>query len=326
MFRLPGSWTWDFWLAEDDGTYHLFFLYASRALHDPDRRHLRAAVGHAVSTDLLQWEQVQDALVHGDAPDFDQTATWTGSVIKGPSDTWYMFYTGTTRELDGRLIQQVGVATSRDLHMWTKHPGNPVVSADPRWYEKGGTAPWQDHHWRDPWVLADPGGHGWHLLITARANSGPNDDRGVIAHATSEDLLHWHVQPPLSQPGSGFGHLEVPQVVTVDGRDLLIFNCLPSEYSDARRIRGDRGSIWAARADTPLGPYHISDAVPLSDDRYYVGKLIQDPLGHWVMLAFENRGAEGNFVGALSNPMPIRWNGDVPSVEGTYLEAVAGDA
>ena len=45
MFSLPDSWLWDFWLAEDtsaDGqhTYHLFFLHASRALHDPDRRHL----------------------------------------------------------------------------------------------------------------------------------------------------------------------------------------------------------------------------------------------------------------------------------------------
>ena len=37
MFRLPDSWVWDFWLAKDQDTYHLFFLYASRALHDPDR-------------------------------------------------------------------------------------------------------------------------------------------------------------------------------------------------------------------------------------------------------------------------------------------------
>ena len=70
MLTLPDSWVWDFWLAKDQDTYHLFFLYASRALHDPDRRHLRAGIGHA-STDLRNWRQVADGLVQGDAGSFD---------------------------------------------------------------------------------------------------------------------------------------------------------------------------------------------------------------------------------------------------------------
>ena len=52
MLALPEAWVWDFWLVDDDQQYHLFFLYASRALHDPDARHHRASVGHAVSDDL----------------------------------------------------------------------------------------------------------------------------------------------------------------------------------------------------------------------------------------------------------------------------------
>ena len=59
--------------------------------------------------------------------------------------------------------------------------------------------------WRDPWVFADPGGDGWHMLVTARANHGPADDRGVIGHAVSPDLKRWEVRPPISKPGSGFG-------------------------------------------------------------------------------------------------------------------------
>lgn len=308
MFRLPGSWTWDFWLAEDHGTYHLFFLHASRALHDPDRRHLRAAVGHAVSTDLVHWEQVPDALVHGDTPSFDQTATWTGSVIQGPDGTWYMHYTGTTQLDDGRLIQQIGVATSSDLFHWVKYDGNPVLAADERWYELDGQAPWQDHHWRDPFVLPDPDGNGWHMLITARGKTGPADDRGVVGHATSADLLHWQAQPPLSPPGGGFGQMEVFQLAVVDGRPVLVFNCLPNEHSAQRRATGSRGAIWVANAESPLGPYDIAGATPLSDDRYYVGKLIQNPDGDWVLLAFENIGDDGLFIGALSDPMPVRWD------------------
>jgi len=310
MFRLPDSWLWDFWLAEDQDTYHLFFLYASRALHDPDRRHLRAAIGHATSTDLIHWHQVPDALVHGDPPAFDQTATWTGSVIKGPEGEWFMFYTGTTQTPQGPLIQQVGLATSTDLLHWVKDDRNPLVQADSRWYETlGGQAPWGDEHWRDPFVFADPAGNGWHLLITARANTGPYDDRGVIGHARSVDLRNWDVQPPLSDPGAGFGHLEVFQVTNVDGQHVLIFNCLPGEYSVERRAAGERGAIWAATGESALGPFDIKRATPLTDDSFYVGKLVRDPSGAWVLLAFHNTGPDGAFGGALADPMPVRWDG-----------------
>jgi beta-fructofuranosidase len=318
MFTLPDSWVWDFWLAEDHGTYHLFFLHASRALHDPDRRHLRAAIGHAISTDLIHWEQVPDALVHGDPGEFDATATWTGSVIKGPEDTWFMFYTGTTQTPDGPLIQQVGLATSTDLLHWVKDDRNPLVRADPRWYETlGGPAPWADEHWRDPFVFADPDGEGWHLFITARANTGPLDNRGVIGHARSSDLLNWDVQPPLSDPGAGFGQLEVFQVVNVDGRHVLIFNCLPGEYSAARRANGDRGAIWAANGESPLGPFDLQRATPLTDDSLYVGKLVRNQSGEWVLLAFHNTAADGDFGGALSDPIPVHWNGNTLQIAPT---------
>ncbi len=317
MFTLPDSWLWDFWLAEDHGTYHLFFLHASRALHDPDRRHLRAAIGHATSTDLIHWEQVTDALVHGEPGEFDATATWTGSVVQGPDDRWYMFYTGTTATEAG-LIQQIGLATSTDLHHWVKDERNPLVQADARWYETlGGPAPWQDEHWRDPWVFPDPDGNGWHMLITARANTGPLDDRGIVGHAYSTDLLHWQVQPPLSQPGNGFGQLEVFQVANIDGKHVLIFNCLPAEYSAERHAAGHRGTIWAATGESPLGPFDIKGATPLTESRYYVGKLVRDPAGTWVLLAFHNIGAEGAFVGALSDPMPVQWHGDILTIART---------
>ena len=40
MLRLAASWVWDFWFADDGDRYHLYFLYASRALRDPDARHI----------------------------------------------------------------------------------------------------------------------------------------------------------------------------------------------------------------------------------------------------------------------------------------------
>ena len=43
----------------------------------------------------------------------------------------------------------------------------------------------------------------------------------------------------------------------------------------------------------------------MSDDRLYVGRVIRDRDGEWVLLAFHNRGEDGRFVGAISDPMPL---------------------
>ena len=84
MFKLPEAWVWDFWTVDDGEQYHLFFLYASRALKDPHARHYRASVGHAVSSDLVSWERVTDALVRSDAPDsFDGQAVAVGKTCFG---------------------------------------------------------------------------------------------------------------------------------------------------------------------------------------------------------------------------------------------------
>ena len=139
MLSLPDSWVWDFWFADDGERYHLFFLRASRALRDPDLRHRRASLGHAVSTDLRRWTLRADALVAADAPAPDDRAIWTGCVVRPSGGPWHLFYTGLT-EVDGALVQTTCLATSDDLDTWTRHPANPLLRADPRWYATLGRA------------------------------------------------------------------------------------------------------------------------------------------------------------------------------------------
>jgi beta-fructofuranosidase len=309
MLRLPDAWVWDFWLAQDGSTYHLFFLRASRALGEPHRRHMRASVGHAVSTDLTTWTQVADALVPADRPAFDDVATWTGSVVQGPDRRWHMFYTGAGSTENG-LVQRIGHAVSEDLHSWRRDPAGPVLEADPRWYETLGTSTWGDQAWRDPWVFADPAGDGWHMLITARATDGPVDDRGVIGHAQSADLVTWIPRPPLTKPGAGFGQLEVPQVEQLDGRSVLLFSCLRSELAASRRATDASGGVWAVTGDGPLGPFDPGAAHPVTDRSLYSGRIIRDPQGRWVLLAFRNTTSDGAFIGELSDPMPVELTPD----------------
>ncbi len=301
MLVIPDWWVWDFWLADDGDYFHLYFLQAPSSVAADDR-HWNVCVGHARSRDLHTWEFVDTALTPSADRAFDDLATWTGSVIQDDDGLWHMFYTGLTTADRGR-VQRVGVATSTDLYTWTKHSSEPLVVADPQWYdtfERSG----DPEAWRDPWVMRDPDGDGWHMYITASARDGAADQRGVLAHATSHDLRTWTVLEPVTSPDTGFSQLEVPQVVVVDGRPLVLFSCLAPELAAQRRDAGEIGGVWAMRPEHLLGPYDPTSARRITDHTLYVGRVIQDRSGEWVMLAFHNEGADGAFVGWISDPIP----------------------
>ena len=290
-----------------DGRRHLMFLYAPRSLVDPDLRHDNACIGQAVSDDLVTWTRLPDVVLPGPAGAVDDHATWTGSVVRAPDGRWHLYYTGVTC-LDGFYLQRVCRAVSDDGVTWHKD-GKPVLSADPRWYAVAGENAWPDEHWRDPWVFADPDGDGWHCLVTARARpeQWPNehvDDLGVIGHAWSADLHRWEARRPLSAPGSGFGHLEVPQVVEVDGRWCLVFSCLHGELAPSRRDAGATGGHWLVADVHPTGPYDTARAVPLTDDTLYAGRILAGDAGQPVLVAFDNRWTT-DCGGTLVDPLDV---------------------
>lgn len=307
-FALPDHWVWDFWFADDGERFHLYYLHAPKSLVDQHLRHRNARIGHATSVDLVRWIDHGPVLEPGGPGDFDQTATWTGSVLQGTDGIWRMFYTGTRfLSPDSTAnVETIGLAKSADLHNWIKAP-LPIIAADGRWYERLGDSIWPEEAWRDPWVFADPAGAGWHMILTARANEGDELDRGVIAHAQSTDLDTWEVLAPLSHVGAGFKHLEVPQIVSIDGRTLLLFSCDTSALTGARADTHQTGGIWALEPTSPLGPYNAEDAYLIADERLYSGRVIQNRDGEWMMLAFENVTGDGGFGGVLSDPLPIAW-------------------
>lgn len=306
-FSLPDNWVWDLWFADDGDVYHLYFLHAPHSLGDPDLRHRNARIGHATSTDLKSWRYDGVALVPGESGAVDGSATWTGSIVKGPDGQWHMFYTGSRflSETSSANIETVCAATSRDLTVWTKRSGF-SLSADAQWYETLGTSSWPEEAWRDPWVFFSSQTGLWHMLVTARANHGTDDARGVIGHAKSKDLLDWQVEPPLSSPEQGFGHLEVPQIVEIEGRFLLIFSCNSPRL--AGKLAGTTGGIWVAPAQSPTGPFDIDAAYLLASEDLYAGRLVKDRQGTWNLVAFEAENGDGEFVGSLTDPLPVAWN------------------
>lgn len=305
MLLLPDAWTWDCWFVADRGRHHAFYLKASNAWQDPQDRHMNASIGHATSHDLREWKEVADALVprSDDLAAFDRVATWTGSVVDGGTSGWHLFYTGRSA-LEPTQRQRIGFATSTDLVRWERS-AEPPIEADSRWYEKWGDSSWDDEAWRDPWVYQDPTHPGrWHMLITARARDGAVDDRGVIGHAVSDDLCTWEVTEPWSAPGCGFAQLEVPQLAFIRGRWALVFSCLRSELSASNRGRTTSSGMWISWLDSPIGPWDLTAARPLTDATLYAGKVVERGADDWVVLAFRNGPADA-FIGGICDPIPL---------------------
>jgi beta-fructofuranosidase len=306
--RLPDKWVWDFWLARDGDRHHVFFLQAPRSLVDPERRHRNASIGHAVSSDLSNWTVVDDAIRPGEPGSWDDLATWTGSVLERDG-RWHMLYTGTSHAEDG-LVQRIGLATSDDLMTWTKHPANPVLEADGRWYDLFDPARWRDQSWRDPWLFVDEADGLVHALVTARSPKGSPDGAGVIAHARSDDFVNWEVLPPLTDPGD-FAQVEVPQLVRGEGRCSVIVSCLAEDHSKERRARiataGTTGT-FVFSADDLDGPYHAgAEPIRPADEQrgqLYAAKLVEVEPGDWRLLAFLGD-VDGTFAGELTDPLAI---------------------
>ena len=309
MLRLPDDWVWDSWVADDGETYHLYFLKAPRALEDPSQRHARAVIGHATSTDLMEWTDHGTTLLPSE-DGWDDLALWTGSTVRADDGTWRMFYTALNTGR-GHVLrdQRVGVVESDDLHQWRRTTDAPAVAADGRWYKTLDEDPTASETWRDPHVFRDPDGDGWHMLVTARLKATERYDDGVLAHARSHDLVTWRVQPPVSGDPSGFGQIEVPQVRVVDGRPVLVFTCHPEEQSDSRRAEHGEWCTWSVVGEpggSLLGPWDVSKAVPFrAEPTLFAAPLVQRRDGSWVLVGFRNQEPQGIFSFEIIDPVEV---------------------
>ncbi|WP_167880619.1 glycosyl hydrolase family 32 [Nocardioides guangzhouensis] len=309
-FHLPGHRVWDFWLATDGPEHHLFFLHAPETA-DPDERHQMARIGHAVSTDLRDWELLPRPLSDSPIGAADDRATWTGSTVRAHDGRWHLFYTGVSSAEDGR-VQRVLSAVSDDLRSWERT--DVVVEADPVHYEA-----WQpgvddadqvdEVHWRDPWVHWDADAGVWRMYVTARVHDGAPDGRGTIAMATSPDLERWTVHGPVTEPGE-FRQMEVSQLLPADDGWVLLFCHGPGDNSAARLDRGEppEGGQHAYVGDSPAGPFRpAGDSLFVRGDPppLYACRAVEHDGRSW-LLGWPMVDAGGAFLGGISDPFPLQ--------------------
>ena len=320
VIALENEWIWDSWYAHDGARWHGYFLKADKSLGDPDLRHFNVSQGHAVSDDLVNWEHLGTCLAPTKGSGhFDDLTTWTGSVMQGPDGVWHLFYTGTC-EAEKGMYQRIGHATSTDMHSWQRVetvPGNPGLCLDltgpaAQHYEtEHMVGHWHDRAMRDPWVMKDPEGPGWLMYFTARASGiAEANAAGAVGLATSDDLEHWTLQPPVFV--GDYGQLEVPQVFEVSGRWYCLFCTSAAHWSKARLASGVApvtGTHYLI-GEGPRGPWKVAPGYLDGDMpcRRYAARMLDTPRG-WVILGFANSGKE-TFKGHVMDPEPVVFTND----------------
>lgn len=179
-FSRDGEYLKDYYVFKEGDTFHLFYNVGNAG---ESQQWFEAgnekAFGHATSKDLKTWQHHPRVLnaVPG---------TWEGMVVSAPSiikheGTYYMFYTGFDDRVPGK--QTIGLATSKDLFQWERHPGNPIYEV-PSWAERRPDG-WIDC--RDSHVIK----YGDEFLLFTMVTMANSGGKGAIALAASKNLIDW---------------------------------------------------------------------------------------------------------------------------------------
>ncbi len=271
------------------GKYHAFFQHYP---HAP--RWGQMHWGHAVSEDLIHWEELPIAL-YPDMPYEDEGGCFSGSAVVRGGEL-FLFYTSVSKALG----QTQSVAVSRDGLHFEKFAENPVIRRFP---------PDGSRDFRDPKVGRF--GDEWIMVC----GSGRDGCGKVLAFA-SRDLLHWEYRGVLFADASCGPVLECPDLFELDGKAVLMFSKMGLETDTTQFVIGSfDGERFAeeSRCSAEVGP------------QFYAPQTFAAPDGRRIMIGWLydwkkplDEGAD--YAGALTLPRELTLR------DGRVLAAPVGEA
>lgn len=257
-YRPSNYMMWDNWCIKNNDEVHLFHLQGviNGINYDYDTN-LRG-FGHAVSSDLLHWNEKSEVLsLYGKELPYEADFRYSGCTVEYKGK-YYMFY--TMRKWAG---ERIGVAMSDDLYTWTEYEGNPVIVPDARWfitYEHDSASPnidrWDRVDCRDMIVVKDNKSDGFYgYFVSSSDILGFTSPTSVIGVAYSTDLLHWE-QHGIAYLPTG---VSVPEMIDVFEYDDTWYMTLTTAKDNGNLLAFSdpyitRGTIYAT-SQSPEGPF-----------------------------------------------------------------------
>jgi beta-fructofuranosidase len=262
MLTHPGNYIGDSWYYVQDDMVHCFYLTCPEKVN----RHTAWDIGHAISSDLVNWKILDLALKKGDSDSYDGICPATGSVIRFQNHYWLAYSANWCGP-----NATVALAMSHNLYQWEKLSYNPVTQLDPQYYEIVAPEPRNWPHWRDPFLF-EYEDFVYHF-VCARSNKGSDDVRGTVGLARTRDMYNWEVLPPPKiEPVAK--ELECPQLYKSGELYYLVFSTAPQWFCKAflQRYPQDdlRWSSYSMVGTTPFGPFRMHNNGQIIPSNYHV--------------------------------------------------------
>lgn len=291
-------WMWDPMLVRHKGRYLLLFLTGLTA-NKPFWN--QGEIHAAESTDLREWNYLGPAITPRPEHPWEACRIAAGSVFI-ENDTFYFFYSASDNRIP--FHESIALATSPDGRHWNR-PETPILQFDSRFYSGAlrmkndiSDQPFEQHHWRDPWIVHE--GDTYHMFFTsaAREKKGESPWRGCVGHATATALEGpWECRPPVLvpvEPESGepiFMEVERTQVIRHDGWWHMFFSTMvfdgsmnPKWLSTVDPSRLTNSSLYHYRSRELTGPYEPVGQTPVVPGSEHTGlygiNYMEDPDGH----------------------------------------------
>ncbi|MGN0746525.1 MAG: glycoside hydrolase family 32 protein [Aristaeellaceae bacterium] len=281
-------------LCQVDGVYHLYYQYNPHGSVWGDMHW-----GHAVSTDLLHWEDRPVAMAP--AMEEGEIHCFSGGCCKDEAGRPHFFYTSVGRAEDGRdcvhgAEQWYAEPAAGDLNHLRQTREHALTDAI-----HGGM---HVRDWRDPCVLP---WKGQYLMVLG----GCVEERGCVLLYTSTDMRTWTYRHILVQSEVADGiPWECPNLFPLDGRVALL-------YSPCAAVE-----VLVGDLDDDLH-YHVEtrEALdPAGRQGFYAPQVFRDEQGRTILMGWmpeadgDERAVQRGYSGAMNLPRVL-------SVKDGYIHA-----
>lgn len=202
-----------------------------------------------------------------------------------------MIYTGFDNRWLG--MQTIGLATSKDLFDWTRHPANPVYRAPAAWAKTNPNA-WENC--RDAHIMR----HNNEFLLYTMVQTKKGE--GAIALASSKDAVKWEDHGPALLT---FSEPESPRVFEHKG---IFYMFASSGYGRVLyKSKDPKSANWE---QVPFNwPANAPDAASNHSRGLWSGWEVVEHEGRLVFSAFYWK-PHGGFIRFWD----VKWDGDHPTV------------